>query len=508
MTDTFIGEISQHHVQPYREDNWIWKHDQSGNYSTKSGYDLIWRELMGANQNSDFADLWKLKIPAKAAMFAWRLIRDRLPKKMNLRRRQVMVNDFMCPLCGLKEEEIAHLFFSCSNTLPLWWESLSWVIATALPQNPRDHYLQHATRTAEGKKLTRWKCWWIALTWTIWNHRNKIVFQNHTFDGRKLLDDAILLLWTWVKSMEKDFDIHFNQWSMLTAHIYTRFAPSSKFLGFSNHFQYLITPSFSLTPKLSSSISANMSTFSTKNDTVIHKTQQPLQIAKRLEKFQTTIFTQMRLLAIKHGAINLGQGFPNFDGPKFVKEAAIQAIRDGKNQYAQGYGVADLNIAIANRFKKDTGLVAHAFLTFTIAHPFQCAAAAALRAPDSYYVELKRDYMAKRAILVEGRWLQVKEVGVVAIPTSVFYFNPEEGKNLIRFTFCKDDETIRRFVKLPVRRPKARRRITAATLLRDGTQVTARATSLCVLTARARLHTKDVGETARFRGSVRARCLR
>ena len=49
---------------------------------------------------------------------------------------------------------------------------------------------------------------------------------------------------------------------------------------------------------------------------------------------------------------------------------------------------------------------AHAFLTFATAHPFQCAAAAALRAPDSYYVELKRDYMAKRAILVEGRWLQ------------------------------------------------------------------------------------------------------
>src|ERR1044072_1741530 len=65
----------------------------------------------------------------------------------------------------------------------------------------------------------------------------------------------------------------------------------------------------------------------------------------------------MSMLAIKHGAINLGQGFPNFDGPEFVKEAAIQAIRDGKNQYARGYGVPDLNIAIAERFKKDTGLV-------------------------------------------------------------------------------------------------------------------------------------------------------
>lgn len=42
MADTFIGELSQQQVQPHREDNWIWKHDPSGYYSTKSGYGLIW----------------------------------------------------------------------------------------------------------------------------------------------------------------------------------------------------------------------------------------------------------------------------------------------------------------------------------------------------------------------------------------------------------------------------------------------------------------------------------
>ncbi|KAL5992867.1 hypothetical protein ACLOJK_013786 [Asimina triloba] len=377
----------------------------------------------------------------------------------------------------------------------------------------------------------------------------------------------------------------------------------------------------------------------------------PWLVAKRLEKFKTTIFTQMSMLAVKHGAINLGQGFPNFDGPEFVKEAAIQAVRDGKNQYARGYGISELNCAVADRFKKDTGLVvdpekevtvtsgcteaiastvlglinpgdevilfapfydsyeatlsmagakikcitlrppdfavpldelrsavsqntrailintphnptgkmftreeleaiaslcikndilaftdevydklafeadhislaslpgmyertvtmnslgktfsltgwkigwaiapphltwglrqAHSFLTFATSTPMQWAAATALRAPDSYYEELKRDYMAKKAILVEGlktagfvvypssgtyfvvvdhtpfgcendiafcEYL-IREVGVVAIPTSVFYLNPEEGKNLVRFTFCKDEETLRKAVE-------------------------------------------------------------
>lgn len=359
----------------------------------------------------------------------------------------------------------------------------------------------------------------------------------------------------------------------------------------------------------------------------------------------------MSMLAIKYDAINLGQGFPNFDGPEFVKEAAIKAIKDGKNQYARGYGIPDLNFAIAERFEKDTGLSvdpekeitvtsgcteaiaaamlglvnpgdevimfspfydsyqatlsmagakirsitlhppdfsfsvdelkssfskntraimintphnptgkmfsreeleiisslciennilaftdevydkltfeaehislaslpgmyertvtlnslgktfsltgwkigwavappnltwgvrqAHAFLTFATSTPMQSAASTALRAPDTYYEELRSDYLSKKAILVEGLEAAgfivypsagtyfvmadhtpfgfendvafcehlIKEVGVVAIPPSVFYLNPEDGKNLVRFTFCKDEDTLRAAVK-------------------------------------------------------------
>eukprot|EP01018_Ginkgo_biloba_P034424 Gb_14416 [translate_table: standard] len=377
----------------------------------------------------------------------------------------------------------------------------------------------------------------------------------------------------------------------------------------------------------------------------------PFQVARRLEKFKTTIFTQMSILAVKHQAVNLGQGFPNFDGPEFVKEAAIQAVKEGKNQYARGYGVPELNSAVAARFKKDTGLTidpekevtitsgcteaiaatmlglinpgdevilfapfydsyqatlsmadakiktvtlrppdfavpeeelreafskdtravlintphnptgkmfthkeleliaslciendalaftdevydklafeaehismaslpgmyertvtmnslgktfsltgwkigwaiapphltwglrqAHSYLTFATSTPMQWAAVAALQAPDSYYEELVKDYRTKKDILVDGLKAVgfnvynsqgtyfvmvdhtpfgfendiafcehlIEKVGVVAIPTSVFYMDPNDGKNLVRFTFCKDEDTLKKAVE-------------------------------------------------------------
>ena len=59
----------------------------------------------------------------------------------------------------------------------------------------------------------------------------------------------------------------------------------------------------------------------------------PSPLAARMRPFGTTIFTEMSALAIQYGAINLGQGFPDTDGPPEVTEAAVAAIRDGHNQY-------------------------------------------------------------------------------------------------------------------------------------------------------------------------------
>ncbi len=61
----------------------------------------------------------------------------------------------------------------------------------------------------------------------------------------------------------------------------------------------------------------------------------------------TTVFTVMSALAVQHGAINLGQGFPDTDGPADVLEAAAAALHDGRNQYPPLTGVPELRSAVA-----------------------------------------------------------------------------------------------------------------------------------------------------------------
>src|SRR3989337_1633605 len=79
-------------------------------------------------------------------------------------------------------------------------------------------------------------------------------------------------------------------------------------------------------------------------------------LTSRLQGFGTTIFAEMSALATATGAINLGQGFPDEDGPAEVLDAARQAISDGVNQYPPGIGAPVLREAIAAHQRRCYGL--------------------------------------------------------------------------------------------------------------------------------------------------------
>jgi N-succinyldiaminopimelate aminotransferase len=78
--------------------------------------------------------------------------------------------------------------------------------------------------------------------------------------------------------------------------------------------------------------------------------------ARRLDGIGTTIFTEMSALAVRTGAVNLGQGFPDRDGPPEVIARAVAALQGGANQYAPGTGIPALRQAIARHQQRHYGI--------------------------------------------------------------------------------------------------------------------------------------------------------
>src|ERR1035437_8287927 len=79
-------------------------------------------------------------------------------------------------------------------------------------------------------------------------------------------------------------------------------------------------------------------------------------LVARMRGFGTTIFAEMSELALRTGAINLGPGFPDSDGPREKLDGAIDAISSGRNQFPPGAGVPELRLAVAEHQRRFYGL--------------------------------------------------------------------------------------------------------------------------------------------------------
>jgi N-succinyldiaminopimelate aminotransferase len=85
-------------------------------------------------------------------------------------------------------------------------------------------------------------------------------------------------------------------------------------------------------------------------------TAEDLHLTSRLRGHATTIFAEMSALAVATGSINLGQGFPDTDGPPEIAESAVRAILEGHNQYPPGPGIPELRRAVAQHQQEFYGL--------------------------------------------------------------------------------------------------------------------------------------------------------
>src|SRR3954463_5167615 len=147
-----------------------------------------------------------------------------------------------------------------------------------------------------------------------------------------------------------------------------------------------------------------------------------MMLASRLAGFGATIFTEMSALAERTGSINLGQGFPDEDGPSAVLEAAVQAIRGGHNQYAPLPGVPALLDAIAEHQRARYGLEHEAIQVTFGATEAITAALLGLCEPGDEGVALAPSYGSFRA----GAALAGAQLVAVPLPPPEWRFDPEQ----------------------------------------------------------------------------------
>jgi N-succinyldiaminopimelate aminotransferase len=150
-------------------------------------------------------------------------------------------------------------------------------------------------------------------------------------------------------------------------------------------------------------------------------------LVERMQGFGTTIFAEMTALAVRTGAINLGQGFPDTDGPPAMLEAAVEAIRGGANQYPPGPGVPELREAIAAQRRERYGLAydpATEILVTVGATEGIAASLLALAGPGDEIIVFEPYYDSYAAMIALA--------GAVRKPVTL---RPTEG----RFTFDPDE---------------------------------------------------------------------
>ncbi len=155
-------------------------------------------------------------------------------------------------------------------------------------------------------------------------------------------------------------------------------------------------------------------------------THQPTT-AHRFTPFGTTIFSEMTALANKHKAVNLSQGFPDFDGPTIGKAAAIKAINAGNNQYAPMPGVPILREAIADWASRITSITVNPDTEITVTSGCTEAIAATMLGlinPGDEVIIFEPYYDSYRACLAMA---DAKAVFVTLHPTQDgFAYNPSE----------------------------------------------------------------------------------
>ncbi|GLT67323.1 hypothetical protein SLA2020_396400 [Shorea laevis] len=185
-----------------QKDQWKWRHDTKGNYSTISAY----RALSSSTRELDskkYKMLWNNNVPLKVSALAWKILQNRIPTGDNLIKRGITRtrNDFACVFCSHKPESATQLFFTCDTSWKVWQACYAWWgIQSALKNEGWGHLQQHRGMVSNTMLNKSWYVIWFTVLWSIWLWRNQLMFKEGPVSFETTINQIKLRSFTWLKA--------------------------------------------------------------------------------------------------------------------------------------------------------------------------------------------------------------------------------------------------------------------------------------------------------------------
>lgn len=141
----------------------------------------------------------------------------------------IIITGYTCYFWKREVETTGHLFIKCSFIYALWMPLYSWVgLQTAFSGNLESLPQQHVGLFPAAKHNEAWNLLWYAIIWTVWLHRNEVIFSNGSIDWDKMVDLIKFRVWSWQKASAKKGAFSYLDW-IINPQECLRFGPWSSF---------------------------------------------------------------------------------------------------------------------------------------------------------------------------------------------------------------------------------------------------------------------------------------
>jgi len=182
-----LGLISSVQWNKEGQNRLKWIGDDQQVYTAKSGYSIVNMEDQMSSLEC-FQLLWSLKIAPSALVWAWRILWDRLPTRVNLVRRGVLLVCTLCPMCQERLENAQHLFCTCKIAQKVWDLCERWIGRVTVRHESIPIHFQSFHLTDHRNSVNKAACKgvWVAVVREIWNLRNTVVFRGGVVDEEEI----------------------------------------------------------------------------------------------------------------------------------------------------------------------------------------------------------------------------------------------------------------------------------------------------------------------------------